>query len=72
MIEYTLDELEGKLLDPKHFFRINRQYIISIDDIESIKSYANRRLKVELYTSVKSELIVSRDRVAEFKLWINQ
>ncbi len=72
LIDNSLEELDENLLDPVKFFRVNRQYIISIDEIHSIKSYYNRRLKVELKTPINDTIVVSRDRVSDFKKWLNQ
>ncbi len=57
------------LLDPKAFFRINRQQIIALSAIEEIKVFQNTRLKLGLST-YKEETIVSRERVQDFKKWI--
>lgn len=72
IIDHTLEELENMLLDPDLFFRINRKYIIKLDDIDDVRSYANGRLKIFLKTPSEQDLIVSREKVAEFKDWLNQ
>lgn len=70
VIDHTLDKLE-QLLDPAHFFRINRQFIISSSAIKSMSSYTKGRLKIELQPASKEEAVVSVDRSPKFKLWIN-
>ena len=70
IVEHTLEELE-QLLDPKQFFRINRQSFVSIKAIKDIISYTNSRLKVKLNHFNEHELIISRERVKDFKAWIN-
>lgn len=72
LVDHTLEELESQLLDPKLFFRINRKFIISIDAIADIRAYANSRLKVNPVMPTEQELIVSRQKVNEFKKWIDQ
>ncbi len=72
LVDYSLNDLDGGLLDPTQFYRINRQYVISIEYILELKNYPNRRLKVETSVPLKSELVVSRDRVSLFKEWLNQ
>ncbi len=67
-IDYTLDQLIEEL-DPKEFFRINRQFIISLKCIEEIHSYFNSRLLLTLSPKPASEVIVSRERVLNFKIW---
>jgi DNA-binding LytR/AlgR family response regulator len=66
-----LDELEG-MVDPKLFFRLNRQYLSKLESIESITSYFNGKLKIQLSPSVAEEVLVSRERASDFKQWLNQ
>jgi len=68
-INYTLDQLE-ELLDPAQFFRINRKFIVSLSSISDIISYSNSRLKVKLNTNESDDLIVSREKVQDFKKWL--
>jgi DNA-binding LytR/AlgR family response regulator len=68
-INYTLDQLED-LLDPAQFFRINRKFIVSFSAISDIISYSNSRLKVKLNSNESDDLIVSREKVQEFKKWL--
>ncbi len=69
-INESLEELEN-LLNPMLFFRVNRQYIIKLTSIEKIISYTNSRLKLNIQ-SIKEEMIVSRERVKDFKKWIGK
>jgi two-component system LytT family response regulator len=71
ILDFTLDQLTN-MVDPKQFFRINRQYIISIDGIEDIISYSNNRLKIHLKFDKTMDAIVSRERVQEFKKWLDR
>ena len=70
-IDYTLEELEG-LLNPALFFRINRKYIVSMGAIRDIINYTNSRLKLKLVNSTDNEIIVSREKVADFKNWLDR
>jgi len=68
-IDYSLDQLQT-LLDPRKFFRINRDCIVNIDAITLIYSYSSSRLQLTLRNKEKSELfVVSRERVGDFKRW---
>ncbi|MBN8678782.1 MAG: response regulator transcription factor [Chitinophagales bacterium] len=69
VVEHTLDELES-LLNPKDFFRINRNMLVSLGAIQKISPYLNGRLVLETSPDLKSEVIVSREKVAEFKVWL--
>ncbi|KIA85592.1 LytTR family DNA-binding domain-containing protein [Flavobacterium sp. AED] len=69
LIENTLEFLEQEL-DPLDFFRINRKFIIPLKAIKEIVLYSNSRLKVILPSYNADEVIVSREKVSEFKTWI--
>ncbi|WP_395050069.1 LytR/AlgR family response regulator transcription factor [Flavobacterium sp.] len=69
LIEHTLETLEREI-DSKEFFRISRKFIISLRAIKEIVVYSNSRLKVILPTYKEDEVIVSREKVQEFKNWI--
>lgn len=64
-LEVVVDEL-----DPATFFRISRQAIIRIDAISDIIAFTNSRLKVRINSFKEFDLIVSRERVKEFKIWL--
>ena len=69
LIDGTIEALENEL-DPKNYFRINRKHIIPIKSIKEIQVHSNSRLKIILPTYRDDEVIVAREKVAEFKLWI--
>jgi DNA-binding LytR/AlgR family response regulator len=71
ILDQTLEELEDQL-DPKVFFRLNRQFIASVNSIAKLHNFFNRKLKVELMPPANIEVIVSREKAAEFKKWLNQ
>ena len=68
-IDYSLDSIE-ELLNPEKYFRVNRKFIINIDQIKDIISYTNSRLKLILNINTEEKIIISRERVKEFKAWI--
>jgi len=71
-LEYTLDKLET-MLDPAVFFRINRKYIVNMEAISSMVAYSRGRVKLGLKPPADDETdtIVSIDRSAGFKRWLN-
>ncbi len=71
ILDYTLDQLE-EMLDKQSFFRINRKYIISAKALQDIISYTNSRLRLVLKDSDDHDVIVARERVQEFKDWLDQ
>jgi len=70
-LDFTLDQLDD-MLNPDEFFRINRKFIIRLRAIERIFTYFNSRLKLEVIPTAPFDLIVSRDRVPDFKHWIDR
>lgn len=68
LIDYTLERLES-MLNPKEFFRLNRRFIVKVSAIEHVKPYLNSRLKLCIKGANQDDLIISRERVAEFKTW---
>jgi len=72
-LDMTLDQVE-KVIDPALFFRINRKYIVNINAISNMVSWAKRRIKVELAPVVddNTDTIVSMERYSEFKKWLDK
>ena len=68
IIDHKMEDLQ-EVLDPEIFFRLNRTYIVNINAIKDVIIYSNSRLKVVLNEEFENELIVSRERVGEFKKW---
>lgn len=71
IVPSTLDFLE-KEIDPGYFFRINRQFIVSRQCIKQIHLYFGNRLKLYIEPRADEDAIVSRDRVPEFKAWLDK
>jgi DNA-binding LytR/AlgR family response regulator len=70
LIDFSLDKLE-MLLNPRYFFRLNRQFIAQLPAIKNIHHHFNGKLKVELQPSQNKEILVSRDRAMAFKEWLD-
>jgi DNA-binding LytR/AlgR family response regulator len=71
-IDYSLEQLQ-QIIDPGQFFRINRNCIVNIDAVSKLVSYSSSRIKLELQPEVRSDdLIVSRERVADFRKWMDR
>ncbi|SNR15594.1 LytR/AlgR family response regulator transcription factor [Tenacibaculum jejuense] len=70
LIDHSLEHWYDHL-DPEQFFRVNRTFIVHINAIKDIISYTNSRLKLVLYSFTDQEIIVSRERVKDFKNWID-
>ncbi len=69
LLDTTLEQLEGEL-SPETFFRVSRKFYVNLNHIKDIISYTNSRLKIKLTRFDEQEIIVSRERVRDFKLWL--
>jgi DNA-binding LytR/AlgR family response regulator len=69
VVDYTLEQLDG-LLDPTHFFRINRQFIVSLAAVQQIHTYFSSRLKLQLQPTASTDVVVSKGQVKGFKAWL--
>jgi DNA-binding LytR/AlgR family response regulator len=70
LVDYSLDRI-SEMVDERCFFRINRKYILSNQSIADIIFYSNSRLKIKLKKLDEEGIIVSRDKVAAFKEWLD-
>ena len=69
LLDSTLEQLETEL-DPQNFFRVSRKFIIPMKGIKEIQLHSNSRLKVILPSYKEDEVIVSREKVTDFKNWL--
>jgi DNA-binding LytR/AlgR family response regulator len=71
LIDYSLDRI-SEMVDEQRFFRINRKYILSNQSIADIVIYSNSRLKIKLKKPDEDSIIVSREKVQDFKDWLDR
>lgn len=69
LLDTTLEQLEEEL-SPKVFFRVSRKFYVNVSHINDIISYTNSRLQIKMKRFTEQEIIVSRERVKDFKLWL--
>lgn len=69
LLDTTLENLENEL-DPNYFFRINRKFFVNINAIKDMISYTNSRLQIKLANYNEQDVIVARERVKDFKAWL--
>ncbi|HEX6192998.1 MAG TPA: LytTR family DNA-binding domain-containing protein [Chitinophagaceae bacterium] len=68
----TLDEVE-ELIDPRQFYRANRQFIINIDAVQTVKPMENAKLTIRLKEpNQKFEIDMSREKAPVFKKWLDR
>ncbi len=71
IIDYSLDELH-LLLDEGRFFKINRKYIVSLKACKHMYAWSNSRLKLDIEGVDDSHIVVAREKVQEFKQWLDR
>ena len=71
LIDYTLDKAED-LLNKNQFFRISRKYMINLNYIKDIIAFTNSRLEIVVEHYDEDQVIVARERVGEFKSWLDR
>ena len=71
IVDYTMDEL-NEMIDPRLFFRISRSFYIAIDSVKQIEDYFGNRLILQLKPESDKEVIVSREKVTDFKNWLGK
>ena len=69
-LSMTLEEAESQL-DPKRFMRVNRQFIISATAVAKLSTYFLGKMRIHLAAFPDAEIIVSKDRVATVKRWLD-
>ena len=69
LLDQTLDQLEDEL-EPHVFFRVSRKFYVNINAIKDMVSYTNSRLKNILNHFKEQDIIVARERVKDFKNWL--
>jgi len=70
-IDYSLDKLM-QILNPKDFFRVSRQFIVSLNAVQIVHNISAGKLRLDLIPKCKHEVFVSGDRVSDFKQWLGK
>ncbi|MBC6365433.1 LytTR family DNA-binding domain-containing protein [Algoriphagus sp. AK58] len=70
VLDSTLEQVEAQV-DPAIFFRLNRKYLARIGAVEEVFTFSNSRLKVKLKNSQDNDILISREKVSDFKAWLD-
>lgn len=70
-VNFSLESLKEQL-DPDSFFKVNRQVIINIRVVKKVHSYFNGKLKLETQPVYNEDIIIGKDKAAEFKRWLDR
>ena len=71
LLDINLHDLESTV-DPRQFYRVNRQLLVNIEAIRRVHTWLGGRLKLEVLPATQADTIVSRDRVNGFKDWLGR
>ena len=71
LLDHTLQQLEESI-DPRKFYRVNRQLLVNIDAIRKVHTFLGGRLKLDVAPPAHTDTVVSRERVNSFKDWLGQ
>jgi len=69
MIEQSIDEMQ-ELINSNKYFRINSRYLVHFSAIESMYPHSFEKIRVKLNPAAKEDVIVAKEKVAAFKLWL--
>ena len=69
-LNMTLEEIENQL-DPQRFMRVNRQFIISAADVQKLSTYFLGKMRIHMTAAPDEEIIVSKEKVATVKRWLD-
>ena len=70
-IDFSLEKL-ATVLNPKEFFRISRQFIVSFGSIQNVHTHIKGKLKLDVLPKTKFEVLVTGDRMTDFKEWLGR
>ncbi|MCB0523130.1 MAG: LytTR family DNA-binding domain-containing protein [Saprospiraceae bacterium] len=70
-IDFSLDKLSTQL-NPTHFFRCSRQYLVGFQAIRTVHTHFKGKLKLELVPKPRQDVFVSGDRMSDFKNWLGR
>ena len=71
LIDFTLEQVE-EMLNPEYFFRINRRYITGYQAVDKMINYSNSRLRIVLKDWPDEDIVLSREKTREFKIWLDR
>ncbi|HMG16260.1 MAG TPA: LytTR family DNA-binding domain-containing protein [Saprospiraceae bacterium] len=71
LVSSTLEELENQL-DPRMFYRANRQYLVNFSSISEVEHYFARKLLLKLKTDTKQQIVISKAKASSFINWMQK
>lgn len=71
LLDYTLEQLEEEL-DPRVFYRANRQTILNVASVVKVSNASGNKLNVYLSPQANFDISVSRLKAVDFKKWMGK
>jgi len=68
-LNYSLDYIES-VVDPKIFYRVNRQYLLVHAAIKEVETYYDRKLLIHINHPNTEPIVVSKARASAFLKWL--
>ena len=59
-------------LDPRQFFRVNRQFIVHIEAIDKMLRFSRSRINLKLAPPYPHDIIISTETTPRFKEWMDR
>ena len=70
-LDKPLEQIAAQL-DPRRFFRVNRQYIVAHDAIKDMSVWLLGKYSIKLVVDTPERIVLPKAKVAEFKDWYCQ
>lgn len=67
VMDKTMEKIEEEV--DRTFFRVNRQFLVHIDNIEEVIPYSSRKLKINTKVAAEESVLVPQDKITKFKQW---
>ncbi len=70
IINFALNKLEEQL-DVRKFMRVNRQFIVSVDSVQSIIPETGGKFLLILTPASAKRIVISKEKISLLKIWLN-
>lgn len=68
LVDFYLDDLELQL-DPRQFYRANRQFLVARTSIKELEPYFNGKLLLTIDPPATTTVTISKEKASHFKKW---
>lgn len=71
VISQSLNDLEQQL-NPNLFFRVSRQYMVSIESVDKLTNFFKCKMTLSLHGFPNLQIVVSKDKIRQLKNWLDR